>query len=99
LAQLDLLAEEGLDLRRVTSWATVTVNAAEWTAPTQVMEYHEALARRGAYVQFDTIRRGREHEIELRLAYTRTSFRRGRAHQILLSHDVCLRSHPPRVRR
>jgi len=45
-----------------------TVNAAEWLSPTQVTEYHEALARRGAYVQFDTIRRGSEHEIDVRLS-------------------------------
>ena len=93
LAQLDLLAEEGVDLRRVIVGHCDTVNAAEWTSPAQVMEYHEALARRGAYVQFDTIRRGGDHEIEIRLAYTRNLIQKGHAHQILLSHDVCLRSH------
>ena len=93
LAQLDLLAEEGVDLRHVIVGHCDTVNAAEWPSPTQVTEYHEALARRGAYVQFDTIRRGSEHEIDVRLAYTRNLIRKGHAHQILLSHDVCLRSH------
>jgi phosphotriesterase-related protein len=93
LAQLDLLAEEGVDLRRVIVGHCDTVNAAQWTSPTQVMEYHEALARRGAYVQFDTIRRGSEHDTEVRLAYTRNLIQKGHAHQILLSHDVCLRSH------
>jgi phosphotriesterase-related protein len=57
------------------------------------MEYHEALARRGAYVQFDTIRRGSEHDLDVRLAYTRNLVEKGHAQQILLSHDVCLRSH------
>jgi phosphotriesterase-related protein len=93
LAQLDLLAEEGVDLRRVIVGHCDTVSAAEWTSPTQVMEYHEALARRGAYVQFDTIRRGSEHDFEIRLAYTRNLVQKGHARQILLSHDVCLRSH------
>jgi phosphotriesterase-related protein len=93
LAQLDILAEEGVDLRRVIVGHSDTVSAAEWTSPTQVMEYHEALARRGAYVQFDTIRRGSEHEMEIRLAYTRNLLAKGYADQVLLSHDVCLRSH------
>jgi predicted metal-dependent phosphotriesterase family hydrolase len=61
--------------------------------PANVMEYHEALARRGAYVQFDTIRQGRGHEIGLRLAYTRNLIEKGHLDQILLSHDVCQRSH------
>jgi phosphotriesterase-related protein len=87
LAQLDLLAEEGVDLRRVIVGHCDTVASAEWTSPTQVMEYHEALARRGAYVQFDTIRRGSEHEIDVSLAYTRNLLKKGYAHQILLSHD------------
>jgi phosphotriesterase-related protein len=93
LAQLDLLAEEGVDLRRVIVGHCDTVNAAEWTSPARAMEYHEALARRGAYVQFDTIRRGSDHDIELRLAYTRNLVQKGHAQQVLLSHDVCLRSH------
>jgi phosphotriesterase-related protein len=93
LAQLDLLSEEGVDLRRVIVGHCDTVNAAEWTAPTQGMEYHEALARRGAYVQFDTIRRGTAHELDIRVAYTRNLVEKGYAQQILLSHDVCLRSH------
>lgn len=93
LAQLDLLAEEGVDLRRVIVGHCDTVNAAGWTSAAPIMEYHEALARRGAYVQFDTIRRGSEHDIDVRLAYTRNLIEKGHADQILLSHDVCLRSH------
>jgi len=93
LAQLDLLAEEGVDLRRVIIGHCDTVNSTEWTSSAQVMEYHEALARRGAYVQFDTIRRGHEHEMDIRLAYTRNLIEKGHAGQILLSHDVCQRSH------
>lgn len=93
LAQLDLLAEEGVDLRRVIVGHCDTVNSVEWTSAQQVMEYHEALARRGAYVQFDTIRRGSEHQLEVRVAYTRNLLRKGHAHQVLLSHDVCLASH------
>src|SRR5262245_19470904 len=93
LAQLDLLAEEGADLRRVIVGHCDTVNAAEWTSLQRVMEYHEALARRGAYVQFDTIRRGSEHDLDIRLAYTRNLIQKGHVQQILLSHDVCLRSH------
>lgn len=93
LAQLDLLAEEGVDLRRVIVGHCDTVNSAEWTSAGSVMEYHEALARRGAYVQFDTIRRGSEHDLERRVAYTCHLLRNGYGRQVLLSHDVCLRSH------
>jgi phosphotriesterase-related protein len=93
LPQLDLLAGEGVDLRRVIVGHCDTVNAAEWTSPADVMAYHEALARRGAYVQFDTIRRGSEHDFDRRLAYTRNLVDKGYTRQILLSHDVCQRSH------
>jgi hypothetical protein len=36
---------------------------------------------------------GSEHEIAVRLAYTRDLIEKGHADQILLSHDVCFRSH------
>jgi len=93
LAQLDILAEERVDLRRVIVGHSDTVASAGWTSPAPVMEYHEALARRGAYVQFDTIRRTSEHELEVRVAYTRNLLAKGYGQHILLSHDVCLRSH------
>src|SRR5262245_4889867 len=93
LATPVLLADEGSELRRVIVVHCDTVNAAGLTSSQQVMEYHEALAGRGAYVQFDTIRRGSEHDMDVRLAYTRNLIQKGHAHQILLSHDVCLRSH------
>lgn len=93
LAQLNLLAEEGVDARRVIVGHCDTVASVEWASPTNAMDYHEALAGRGAYVQFDTIRPGSEHGIEVRVAYVRNLLRRGYEHQILLSHDVCRRSH------
>lgn len=84
LQQLDVLAEEGADLRRV-----VVGHADTWPQP----DYHEAIARRGAYVQFDTIRGLHAHETERHVRLVQELVRRGHLERLLLSHDNCLRSH------
>ena len=49
------------------------------------MAYHEALAQRGAYVQFDTIGRGGNHDLGIRITYVRNLLDKGYGKQILLS--------------
>ncbi|MBA2447962.1 MAG: phosphotriesterase-related protein [Chloroflexi bacterium] len=84
LQQLDILEEEGADLRRV-----VVGHAATWP----YLDYHEAIARRGAYVQFDTIRGLRPYETEQQVRLTLDLIGRGYLERILLSQDNCFQSH------
>jgi predicted metal-dependent phosphotriesterase family hydrolase len=84
LRQLDVLEEEGVALGRV-------IVGHSDTDPD--LEYHEALARRGAWVQFDTIRGRFPFTIERRVRYILEARRRGFLDRILLSHDVCAQSH------
>lgn len=84
MAQLDILAEEGVDLGRV------IVGHAD-TDPDP--DYHEALARRGAWVEFDTVRGRIPLVTERRLHYIAEARRRGYLDRLLLSHDVCALSH------
>ncbi|HET8684252.1 MAG TPA: hypothetical protein VFM54_20610, partial [Micromonosporaceae bacterium] len=67
LQQLDLFEEEGVDLRRV-----IVGHAATWPFP----DYHEAIARRGAYVQFDTVRGLRPYDTDQQLRLTLEFIRR-----------------------
>ena len=80
IAQLDLLAEEGVDPRRVIIGHCDSV---------PILDYHVAVAERGAFVQYDLLRNESaaqtRHGVELVLEMTR----RGYAEQLLLSHDVC----------
>lgn len=82
LAQLDLLEEEGADLRRV-----AIAHCATCPDP----DYHEAIARRGAYAQFDIAGRY-SHETEYQLRQVMEFIRRGYLKHLLISHDICLRS-------
>lgn len=82
-AQLDLLAEEGVDPRRVIIGHCDMV---------PIPEYHLALARRGAYVQFDTVQGGNDYDTASRVAWLRALVAAGFEDRILLSQDVCLRS-------
>jgi predicted metal-dependent phosphotriesterase family hydrolase len=85
LDQLDLLEEEGMDLRRV------VIGHCDFYPH---MDYHEAVARRGAYVEFDSIGRGFvEWDIQRRLEWLKNLIDKGYLRQILLSHDVCFKSH------
>jgi phosphotriesterase-related protein len=83
LRQLDLLAEEGVDPRRVIVGHCDTV-------PDPA--YHLAVARRGAFVQFDTIQGDNEYDTAVRVRYVRSLVAEGFADRVLLSQDVCLRS-------
>ena len=82
-AQLDLLAEEGVDPGRVIIGHCDMV-------PDPA--YHVRLARRGAWVQFDTIQGLHEVDVRRRLAWIRGLVDAGLEGRLLLSHDVCLTS-------
>ncbi|MET0773737.1 MAG: hypothetical protein ABWZ82_11675 [Candidatus Limnocylindrales bacterium] len=80
LAQLDILEAAGVRLERVIVGHTDTEPD---------VEYHQAIARRGAWVQYDTIR-GRVPVVpERRVRYLLEARRRGYLDRVLLSHDVC----------
>ena len=82
-AQLDLLVEEGVDPRRVVIGHCDMV-------PDH--DYHLALARRGAWVQFDTVQGGSDYDTGRRLTWLRSLADEGHLEQVLLSQDVCLRT-------
>lgn len=84
LAQLDLLIEEHVDPRRV-----IVGHADTYPYP----DYHAALAKRGAWVQFDTVRGVHEFEIAKRVRLVQEVIARGHLRQLLLSHDVCIPAH------
>lgn len=83
IAQLDLLESEGVDLRRVIVGHCDSVN---------IPGYHEALAKRGAYVQYDTIRGNTEYDTRLRLGFVLNMIENGLIDHVLMSHDICRRS-------
>lgn len=84
LPQLDVLESEGVRPNRVIIGHCDSVN---------IPAYHEQLARRGVFVQFDTIRGRSAYDTELRVEMVVRLIEAGYTDQILLSHDVCLRSH------
>jgi phosphotriesterase-related protein len=81
-AQLDLFEEEGVDLRRVVIGHCDSVPS---------MEYHERLARRGAFVEFDFIRGLSEFDTRNQVAYVLNLRRKGHLDHIVLSQDICFR--------
>lgn len=84
LAQLRLLAEEGVDPRRVIVGHTDSVPDPG---------YHLALVRQGCYVSFDSIGTGSPYDTQRAVDYVLELVRAGFGAQILLSQDVCLRDH------
>jgi predicted metal-dependent phosphotriesterase family hydrolase len=93
IAQIDLLVgEERVDPRRVIIGHCDTVTNVAWTSPEDVLGYHEELARRGVYVEFDTLRIEHPYDMEKRVRYVTNLVRKGYLEQILLSHDVTWRS-------
>jgi len=84
LQQLDVLDSEGIDPRRV-----VIGNCDKINLP----EYHDEILRRGAWVQFDTIRGGNQREVEARLSYITRLIDAGFLDRILLSHDIFKAEH------
>jgi predicted metal-dependent phosphotriesterase family hydrolase len=83
LPQLDLLGEEGVDPRRV------VVGHCDMVPD---HDYHLELARRGAFVQFDTVQGGSEYDTRCRLDWIKSLAEEGFLDRLLLSQDVCLRS-------
>lgn len=84
LDQLDILEDEGVDLRRV-----IIGHCDTYPDP----QYHEAIAARGAYVEFDCIRSKFDWEIDSRAQWVMLLVGKGYLKQILISHDCCMKSH------
>lgn len=84
LAQLEILAEEKVDPRRV-----VVGHSDSVARPGFQLE----LARRGCYVELDAVGTGTPHEQRRIVEYVRTLIDEGHLGQILLSQDVFLASH------
>lgn len=84
LAQLRLLAEEGVDPRRVIVGHTDSV---------PVPGYQLDLVGQGAYVSFDSIGTGSPYHTRRAAEYVLDLVRAGFGSQILLSHDICLHDH------
>lgn len=84
LVQLDLLAEERLDMSRVAVGHCDTV---------PLEGYAIEIARRGAYVGLDTLRPRKPNSVKRTVGLVMDLVRAGHLNQILLSHDVCLASH------
>jgi predicted metal-dependent phosphotriesterase family hydrolase len=80
IPQLDLLTAAGVDPRRITVGHCGNVN---------IPEYHLELARRGAYVQFDTIRGQSAYDIRIRADFVVNLRSEGYLDRVLLSHDIC----------
>ncbi len=80
-AQLDLLAEEGVDPGRV------VIGHCDMVPDPG---YHLRLARRGAWVQFDTVQGVNDWDTQRRLGWIRSLFDAGLEDRLLLSQDVCL---------
>lgn len=83
-AQLGILMSEGVDPANVIVGHTDTV---------PMIEYHEELADLGAWVQYDSIRGQSDYDTEIRIGYILHMIRRGHADRLLISQDVCNRSH------
>jgi predicted metal-dependent phosphotriesterase family hydrolase len=84
LAQLKLLAEEGVDPGRVIVGHTDSV---------PIPGYHLALVEQGCYISFDSIGTGSSYDTHRAVDYVLDLVRAGFGSKILLSHDVCLRDH------
>ncbi|KOU54055.1 hypothetical protein ADK54_02555 [Streptomyces sp. WM6378] len=85
IPQLELLIGAGVPPERIIIGHCDKVN---------LPEYHLELARRGAYVQFDTLHEcASPRETEKRVRLVLKLIRAGHLDRILLSHDVCVRTH------
>ena len=82
LDQLDILEEEGVDLRRVVIGHCHQYNS---------HEYHAEIARRGAWVQFDRMGRQALYEHDTWIRMILDMVKAGLVRQVLLSQDVCFR--------
>lgn len=93
LVQLDLLVdEEGVDPNRIIIGHSDLVASVDWRSGDELLRYQEALAQRGAWVQFDTIRKGNLADLDARVRYVCNMFDKGFGDRVLLSHDLAWRS-------
>jgi len=83
LDQLDILEQEGVDPRRV------IVGHSDMF---QTTDYQAALARRGAWVQFDCVDMQSDYDVAREIGYIENAAREGYLDRILLSQDICQRS-------
>ncbi len=83
LVQLEILADEGVDLRRV-----IIGHCDTYLEPA----YHVAILEAGAYVQFDTVGRNHMNPDSRRVSALTELIRLGWRDQLLLSSDRCHRS-------
>ncbi len=83
LDQLDILEEEGVDLRRV-----VVGHCQNWPSH----EYHAEIARRGAFTEFDRLGNPVEFEHKLQLQNIKQLIDAGYIDHLLFSQDVCTRT-------
>jgi len=81
---LDLLEAEGVAPERVITGHCSTID---------IPDYHLDLARRGTWLQFDTIRGGVEPIVDRWVRQIMALVRAGHLDRLLLSQDVCLKSH------
>jgi phosphotriesterase-related protein len=81
--QLDLLAEERVDPRRV------VVGHCDMVPDPA---YHLEVANRGAFVELDTVQGESDYDTRCRVAWVRNLAEHGFLDRVLLSQDVCLRS-------
>lgn len=84
LAQLEVLEAEGVDPRRVIIGHCDTVPD---------ISYQEAIAKKGCYVQFDTVKGNTEYDTRSRVRFIRNLMEKGYSRQILISQDICRRTH------
>lgn len=84
IAQLDLLASEGVQAGRV------IVGHCDLVPD---LDYHLAVAERGAFVQLDNIQGGSRYHVDWLVEAIHRLDAAGYGDRILLSHDICLTSH------
>ncbi len=83
LDQLDILEEEGVDLRRV-----VVGHCQTWPSH----EYHAEIARRGAFVQFDRMGTVSAYDHDTDLRSIKEMVDAGLSRHLLFAQDVCRRA-------
>lgn len=82
--QLDILESEGVELHRVAIGHLDLVDD---------IEYHSEVARRGAFVQYDTVGKHNYQPDDVRIRLILDMLDRGFVRQVMLSCDVTRRSH------
>ncbi|CAN5321139.1 hypothetical protein BH10ACT7_BH10ACT7_27190 [soil metagenome] len=81
---LDVLEAEGMAPERIITGHCSTID---------IPEYHLDLAKRGTWLQFDTIRGGAAPVVDRWVQQIMALVRAGYLDRLLLSHDVCVKSH------